>query len=115
MAPREQDQARRAIAGLLSYLQRCGEEMGERLAVTALRRFSLESQLYMAPECFISLGIFADDHHPSAHGCTCPPPHAAAASHTPAAACSVQRAARSIQHATCTMLHAVGEDTTYEL
>lgn len=67
-APREQEQARRALAGLLTYLSRAGDEMGERLVVTALRRFSLESQLFMAPECFVSLGIFADDYHPSAHG-----------------------------------------------
>ena len=68
LAPREQEHARRAIAGLLSYHQRAGEETGERLVVSALRRFSLESQLFMAPECFLSLGIFADDLHPSAHG-----------------------------------------------
>ena len=68
LAPREQEHARRAIAGLLSYHQRTGEETGERLVVSALHRFSLESQLFMAPECFLSLGIFADDLHPSAHG-----------------------------------------------
>ena len=68
MCPREQELARKAIAGLLSYLQRCGEELGEALCVTSLRRFSLESQLYMSPECFLSLGIFAEEHHHSAHG-----------------------------------------------
>ena len=68
MVPRDQEHARRAIAGLLTFLQRSGEETGQRLAVTSLRRFPLESQLFMSPECFLSLGIFSDDHHPSAHG-----------------------------------------------
>ena len=53
---REQELARKAIAGLLSDLQKCGEEFGEAVCVTSLRRFSLESQLYMSPECFLSLG-----------------------------------------------------------
>ena len=68
MLPREQDHARRAIAGLLAYLQRSGDAACAPPAVTCLRRYSLESQLYMAPECFLSLGVFADDSHPSAHG-----------------------------------------------
>ena len=69
VVPQEQEHARRAIAGLLAYLTRTGEDIsGANLAVTALRRFSLESQLYMSPECFLSLGVFADDAHPSAHG-----------------------------------------------
>ena len=68
MLPREQDHACRAIAGLLAYLQRSGDATCAPPTVTCLRRYSLESQLYMAPECFLSLGVFADDSHPSAHG-----------------------------------------------
>lgn len=66
MVPREHEQARRAISGLLSYMQRM--ESGAPLVVSALRRYSLESQLYMSPESFMSLNIFSDDRHPSAHG-----------------------------------------------
>lgn len=64
--PREQEQARRAVGGLLAYLAR--EEVGGPLNITELKRYSLAQQLYMAPETFLSLNIFADDRHPSAHG-----------------------------------------------
>ena len=66
VCPREHEQARRAISGLLAYLQRA--ESGGAVSVLALRRYSLESQVYMSPECFISLHVFADERHPSAHG-----------------------------------------------
>lgn len=67
--PREQEHARRAISGLLAYMQRSFvETVGIPLAVTALRRFSLDSQLYMSPDTFLSLGVFSDHVHPSAHG-----------------------------------------------
>ena len=67
MVPREHEQARRAIAGLLSHLQ--GTEGGaSALAINSIRRFALENQLYMAPEAFLSLDIFKPALHPSAHG-----------------------------------------------
>ena len=62
VVPREHEQARRAISGLLSHLQRAGASPS--LHVSALRRYSLDAQLYMSPEAFLSLNIFADERHP---------------------------------------------------
>ena len=67
VCPREHEQARRAICGLLAYQQRADVGAAP-LAVLGLQRYALESQLYMSPETFLSLHIFADERHPSAHG-----------------------------------------------
>ena len=68
MAPREQEAALRAISGLLAYqTQRVADSFGAPPSVTALRRLTLGDQLYLAPETFLSLGIFGEALHPSAH------------------------------------------------
>ena len=72
LVPREQEQANRAIAGLLAFVCSLGADGsgGPHVPPTikAIKRFSLSAQLYLSPETFLSLGIFADDRHPSAHG-----------------------------------------------
>ena len=68
VVPREQEMARRAVSGLLAYQQHhLADQLGAPPPVSVLRRFALAEQVYMAPETFLSLGIFSDERHPSAH------------------------------------------------
>jgi hypothetical protein len=66
IVPRELEQARRAIGGLLAHM--ASDETGGLMRITSIEKHKLDAQLYIAPETFLSLNIFADDRHPSAHG-----------------------------------------------
>lgn len=79
--PAEQTQALRAIGGLLAYLQKCEPACSAR--VTEIRRYMVSEQLFLAPEAFLSLNIFEDVRHPSAHG-----QHTPSSIHQDAAPCS---------------------------
>ena len=64
--PPDQVQASRAVGGLLAYMQRT--DVGSSMRIARLERCRLDKHLFLSPETFLSLGIFADRLHPSAHG-----------------------------------------------
>ena len=64
--PPDQEQASRAVGGLLAYLQRT--DVGSSMNIARLERCRLDKHFFLSPETFLSLGIFADRLHPSAHG-----------------------------------------------
>ena len=63
--PREQEQAWRAVGGLLAHLQK--EDAGQ-LSISTLAPHALDKVMRIAPEVLLSLNIFVDRHHPSVHG-----------------------------------------------
>ena len=62
--PQESDLSRCAVGGLLSHMQRSEA----RLSVLALRRHPLKQTVHVSPETLLSLNVFEDRAHPSAHG-----------------------------------------------
>ena len=64
--PQDCQQALRAIGGLLSHFQKSEEASSTR--VSEIRRYEVGHQLFLAPEAYLSLNIFEDARHPSAHG-----------------------------------------------
>ncbi|KAL1518771.1 hypothetical protein AB1Y20_003055 [Prymnesium parvum] len=68
IVPREKVQALQAIGGLLAYLQKTDSAGVTTTALKDLQRYDVDNQLYVAPETFLSLNIFEDARHPSAHG-----------------------------------------------
>ena len=62
--PQESDLSRCAVGGLLSHMQRSEA----RLSLLALRRHPLKQTVHVSPETLLSLNVFEDHAHPSAHG-----------------------------------------------
>jgi len=64
--PREQEQARAAVGGLLAHMQK--QESTGRLSITDIVPHKLENVMRLSPEVLFSLNIFADRRHPLAAG-----------------------------------------------
>lgn len=64
--PREQEQARQAVGGLLSYMQRA--QSNGRLSISDILQHKLEHVMRLSPEVLLSLNIFPERRSALSHG-----------------------------------------------
>ena len=66
--PPDSKEACRAVGGLLAHLQRSDAGGSSAITHCRLERCRLEQYVFVSPETMVSLGIFEERRHPSAHG-----------------------------------------------